>query len=325
MPQILILAEHDSGQLKLATKAAVSCAQNLCAAAGGAFDILLLGDAIAPVAASLRGFGAAQVLTADHEALRQPLADRYAQVIASAVRQRGATMLLAAASSFSKDILPRAAALLDAGMLSEVTAVWPEEGGLVFKRVLFAGNAFATMTLDGPVQVLTVRPAAFGAPKPAETLSPVVSVPVDAAALPAFIEFVSREEKKSGRPDATEARIVVSGGRALKNAEEFERIVGGLADALGAAVGSSRALVDAGITPNTLQIGQTGKVVAPDLYIALGLSGAIQHLAGMKDTKIIAAINSDPDAPIFEVADYGLVADVHEAVPELIQRLQPPP
>jgi electron transfer flavoprotein alpha subunit len=187
---------------------------------------------------------------------------------------------------------------------------------------MFAGNVIATVQLDGAVKCLAVRSAAFAAPATTGTLSPVETVTVEAATLPKFAAFINRETKVSARPDATEARIIVSGGRALKSAADFERLVGGLADVLGAAVGSSRALVDSGITPNSLQIGQTGKVVAPDLYFALGISGAIQHMAGMKDTKVIAAINKDPDAPIFEIADYGLVADVYEAVPELMQKLK---
>ncbi len=321
MPNILVLAEHDQGRLKLATLAAAGFAQELCAAAGGAFDILVMGYGVAHVAELLRACGAANVLLAEQAALQEPLADKYADVLARVARARGATMVVAAASTRSKDILPRAAALLDAGMLSEVIEVWPDGGDFAFKRVMFAGNVIATVKLDGPVKFLTVRAAAFSAPLKTESVSPVVPIPVDPASLSNHLEFVSRDEKASGRPDATEARIVVSGGRALKSAGDFERLVGGLADVLGAAVGSSRALVDAGITPNSLQIGQTGKVVAPDLYVALGISGAIQHLAGMKDTRIIVAINKDPEAPIFEVADYGLVGDVNQVVPELIGKL----
>jgi electron transfer flavoprotein alpha subunit len=187
---------------------------------------------------------------------------------------------------------------------------------------MHAGNAIATVILDGPLRVATVRSAAFPSATPVAAVSPFMAVDLAPVHWPQGTEFISREQKASGRPDATEARVVVSGGRAIKNPEDFERLAGGLADVLGAAVGSSRALVDSGITPNSLQIGQTGKVVAPEVYIALGISGAIQHLAGMKDSKVIVAINKDPDAPIFEVADVGLVADVYQAVPELIERLK---
>ncbi len=321
MPTILVLAEHDQGRLKLASLAAAGFARKVCATAGGAFDLLVLGHGVAGIAESLRRCGAAHVLAADHPALQHPLADKFAQVIAGVARERGATMVVAAASTFSKDILPRAAALLDAGMLSDVIDAWPDGGDFTFKRVMFAGNVIATVKLDGPLKFLTVRAAAFAAPPETKTVSPVVAVPVDAAALPSHLAFVAREQKSAGRPDATEARVVVSGGRAIKTAEDFERLIGGLADALGAAVGSSRTLVDAGITPNSLQIGQTGKVVAPDLYFAVGISGAIQHLAGMKDTKVIVAVNKDPEAPVFEVADYGLVGDVYQVVPELIAKL----
>jgi electron transfer flavoprotein alpha subunit len=319
---ILVIAEHDHGRLKLATLAAAGCAQQLCRASGGAFDVLALGAGLGAVAAALQHCGAASVLIADHPALAEPLADKFAALIAQVARERGSTMIVGAASTFTKDILPRAAALLDAGMLSDVADARADGGDFIFKRVMFAGNVIATVKLAGSPQVIAVRAAAFAAPAKTEAASPVVPVAVDAASLPQQIEFVGRDQKVAGRPDATEAKRVVSGGRALKNAEDFERLVGGLADALGAAVGSSRALVDSGITANSLQIGQTGKVVAPELYMALGISGAIQHMAGMKDTKVIAAINKDADAPIFEVADYGLVADVYEAVPRMIEKLK---
>jgi electron transfer flavoprotein alpha subunit len=231
-------------------------------------------------------------------------------------------MVVGTASSYSKDILPRAAALLDAGMLSDVIDVSRDGDDFTFKRVMFAGNVIATVKLDGAVKFLTVRAAAFTHLPMGSESSPVISIRIEADRLPSFIEYEGREAKVTGRPDSTEARIVVSGGRAIKNAADFERLIGGLADALGGAVGSSRALVDAGVTPNSLQVGQTGKIVAPDLYIAVGISGAIQHLAGMKDTKIIVAINKDPDAPIFEVADFGLVGDVYQLVPELVQKLR---
>ena len=322
MPNILVIAEHDDGQLKLATLAAVAFAKQVAAEAGGSFDILVIGDKVGGTAEPLRNHGAASVLVADHALLKRPVADKYAQVIAEVAKQRGSTMVVGAASTFSKDILPRAAALLDAGMLSDVVDVRRDGDDFIFKRVLFAGNAIATVKLAGAVKFLTVRAAAFVHPPKGSEAAPVVSVAVEVEKLPAFVEYVGREMKVAGRPDSTEARVVVSGGRAIKNPEDFERLIGGLADVLGGAVGSSRALVDSGITPNSLQVGQTGKIVAPDLYIAVGISGAIQHLAGMKDTKVIVAINKDVDAPIFEVADFGLVGDAYQVVPELIGKLK---
>jgi electron transfer flavoprotein alpha subunit len=322
MANILVIAEHDNGQLKQATLSAVAFAHKVVAEGGGSFDILVIGENVGGTAELLRPYGASTVLVADYAQLQHPVGDKYAQVIAEVARQRGATMTVGAASTFSKDILPRAAALLDAGMLSDVIDVRRAGDEFIFKRVMFAGNVIATVKLDGAVKFLTVRATAFAhAPKGSES-SPIVGVPVDAGKLPSFIEYEGREAKETSRPDSTEARVVVSGGRAIKNAEDFERLIGGLADALGGAVGSSRALVDAGVTPNSLQVGQTGKVVAPDLYIAVGISGAIQHLAGMKDTKVIVAINKDLDAPIFEVADFGLVGDAYQVVPELVEKLK---
>ena len=321
MSNILVIAEHDDGQLKLATLSALGFAHQVCAAAGGAYSVLILGQSLGDATEKLRGYGAASVLVADQAALKSPLADKYAHVIAEVARTQNATIVVGAASTFTKDILPRAAALLDAGMISDVIEVRPEGSDFVFKRVMYAGNVIATVKLDGDVKFLTVRAAAFAPPAQTAELSPVTPVAVDAGKLPAQIEYVGREAKVAGRPDSTEARVVVSGGRAIKNAEDFERLIGGLADVLKGAVGSSRALVDSGITPNSLQVGQTGKVVAPDLYIAVGISGAIQHMAGMKDTKVIVAINKDAEAPIFEVADYGLVGDVYQVVPELIAKL----
>jgi electron transfer flavoprotein alpha subunit len=322
MPNLLVFAELDEGQLKLATLSAVAFARKVVADAGGAFDMLVVGSQVAGAAGLLRNYGAAGVLLADHAQLQHPVADKYARIIADVVKQRGSTMVVGTASTFSKDILPRAAALLDAGMVSDVIDVRPEGDGFIFRRILFAGNAIATVKLGGPLKFLTVRAAAFAHPSAGPEASPIVNVPVEADKLPAFVSYGGREARVSGRPDSTEARVVVSGGRAIKNLEDFERLIGGLADALGGAVGSSRALVDAGITSNSLQVGQTGKIVAPELYFAVGISGAIQHLAGMKDTKVIVAINKDADAPIFEVADFGLVADAYQVVPELIEKLK---
>jgi electron transfer flavoprotein alpha subunit len=318
---VLVLAEHEDGHLKQATLSALAFAQKLIAEAGGSLAILVIGDDVGRAAGQLRFYGASAVVLAEHPLLKYPVADKYARVLADVVQQRNATIVLAAASTFSKDILPRAAATLDAGMLSDVIQASRDDDDFIFKRVMFAGNVIATVKLDGDVKFMTVRPAAFAPPPRGAETSPVLNFSVEGGQLPAFIEYGGREARMTGRPDSTEARVVVSGGRAIRNAADFERLIGGLADALGGAVGSSRALVDAGIAPNSLQVGQTGKIVAPDLYVAVGISGAIQHLAGMKDTKVIVAINKDPEAPIFEVADFGLVGDVYEVVPELVRKL----
>ena len=322
MPKVLVIVEHDEGQLKLATLSAVSFASKLVAETGGTFELLVIGREITRIAESLRPYSASTILTVDHPELEYPVGDKYAEVVNHCARQRGANFVVAAASTFSKDILPRAAALLDAGMLSDVIEARQDGEDFTFRRIMYAGNVIATVKLAGDLRFLTIRPAAFAHPAKGPNSSPVENLSLDPKKLPSNIAYESREGRAAGRPDSTEARVVISGGRAIKSAEDFERLIGGLADALHGAVGSSRALVDAGITPNSLQVGQTGKIVAPELYIAVGVSGAIQHLAGIKDAKVIVAINKDAEAPIFEVADFGLVADAYQVVPELVEKLR---
>ncbi|MBM3847212.1 MAG: electron transfer flavoprotein subunit alpha/FixB family protein [Verrucomicrobia bacterium] len=322
MRKTLVLIEHTQGQLRQTSLHALGAASELAAVEGGTTEALVMGHGVGAVVDALRSLGCARIWAVDHPQLADLTADRCADVIAQTVKATEPSFVLAAASTFSKDLLPRAAALLDAGMISDVVGLKKEGDETVFKRVQFAGNVISTVQLSGALKFLTIRPSAFPMANRNATQSEVQDFPWQPAANVTWTQVVSREERVEGRPDATEARIVVSGGRAFKNSEDFERVVGGLADALGAAVGSSRALVDAGITPNSLQIGQTGKVVAPELYIALGISGAIQHMAGMKDSKVIVAVNKDPDAPVFEAADYGLVADVYETIPEWTRRIK---
>jgi electron transfer flavoprotein alpha subunit len=250
------------------------------------------------------------------------MAEPFARTIAAVVSQRRLDLATAASSTFSKDILPRAAALLGGAMASDVVGHELAGGRLLFDCPQYAGAVTTTVALDGSPQFATVRASSYPAAQAAAAPHDIERLELDAATFACRAQRLGLKSKKSSRPDATEARVVVSGGRALKTSDDFERYVGGLADVLGAAVASSRALVDAGITPNELQVGQTGKIVAPELYIALGISGAVQHLAGMKNSRTIVAVNSDPDAPIFDVADYGLVGDVYTVVPELIERLR---
>ena len=320
--RILVFAEHDGGQIRAGSRSALAFATAV-AGAGGEVTWLLLGHELDAAARDAARYG--PVLAADCPALAAAVADRYAKVLADVVRQQQADMLVAASTTLAKDVVARAAALLAGAMASDVIGHTPGTDPLQLKRPIYAGAVTATVTLVGSPQIVTIRPSAYEPAMPSETSSPVTAVPIDPAQLPDQIEFEGLESKATGRPDVTEARIVVSGGRALKNHDDFERIVGGLADRLSAATGSTRALVDAGITPNEFQVGQTGKIVAPELYFALGISGAVQHLAGMKNSKVIVAINNDPEAPIFEVADYGLVADVYQAVPELIEKLPASP
>src|SRR6266480_6654400 len=318
MAESLILIEHDRQQVKRSSLHAIALARQL----GGEYALLVLGHDIERIAASLVSYGASAVVVADDQALAEPLADRYATVIAEAARKCGSKMILGTSSTFSKDILPRAAALLDAPMVTDVVAIEEMEGSISYRRPINAGSMFAMVKVEGDRRVLTVRATAFEAPAADTAPCPINRFDLDVASLPNGIQFISREERKSDRPDLTEARVVVSGGRPLKDKETFERLVGGLADTLGGAVGATRAAVDAGLAPNDYQIGQTGKVIAPQLYIGVGISGAIQHLAGIKDSRVIVAINKDPDAPIFQVATYGLVGDLHQIVPQFIDVLR---
>jgi electron transfer flavoprotein alpha subunit len=318
MAATLVLIEHDRQQAKRPSLHAITLARQI----GGDYALLVLGHGLDEIAASLVSYGASAVLVADDPALAEPLADRYAAVIAEATRKHSAKTLLGSSSTFSKDVLPRAAALLDAPMVTDVLALEKGDGALAYRRPINAGSMLATVKVKGDICVLTARATAFEAPMADGPPCPVERLEFDAAILPNGMQFISREQRASDRPDLTEARVVVSGGRPLKDRETFERLVGGLADALGGAVGATRAAVDAGMAPNDYQVGQTGKVVAPELYIAVGISGAVQHLAGIKDSRIIVAINKDPDAPIFQMATYGLVGDLHQVVPQLIESIR---
>ncbi|CAO3441883.1 electron transfer flavoprotein subunit alpha/FixB family protein [Azospirillum largimobile] len=304
---ILILADHDNASLKPATAHAVTAAAKL----GADIHVLVAGRNAAPAAEQAAKLaGVAKVLLADDAAYEHALAEPVAALLVSLAPAY--SHVLAAATSVGKNVLPRVAALLDVAMVSDVTAVVSSD---TFERPIYAGNAIATVQSADAVKVVTVRTTAFEAA--AATGSAAVES-VATVADPALSSFVSAELSKSERPELTSARIVISGGRGMQSGDNFH-LLEAIADKLGAAVGASRAAVDAGFVPNDYQVGQTGKIVAPDLYVAVGISGAIQHLAGMKDSKVIVAINKDEEAPIFQVADYGLVADLFKALPELQQ------
>lgn len=307
---VLVIAEHDNRELKAATGNTVAAAR----AFNEDIHVLVAGAGCQAVAdAAARYQGVKQVLLADAGHYEHQLAEDIAALVAELGKQYSA--ILAPSTSNGKNVMPRVAALLDVQPLSDVMAI---EAGNLFVRPIYAGNVIATEQNDEPIKVMTVRTTAFD-PAPADqSAAPVEAI----AAQPAsgLSSFVGEQLAQSDRPELTSARVVISGGRGLLNGENFQLLYT-LADKLGAAVGASRAAVDAGFVPNDMQVGQTGKVVAPDLYIAVGISGAIQHLAGMKDSKVIVAINKDADAPIFQVADYGLVADLFEVLPELTQKI----
>ncbi len=310
MPTLLV-AEHDNSSLKDATNKALSAAKQI----GGDVHILVAGQnckAVAEAAAKLEGVG--KVLLADAPAYAHMLAEPTAALIVALAGPYDT--LVAPATTTGKNIMPRVAALLDVMQISDVTKVVAPD---TFERPIYAGNAMQTVRSAEPKRVITVRTAAFQATGAGDSTAPIESVA--AAADPGLSGFVGEELSKSERPELTSAKIIISGGRAMQNRENFTKYIEPVADKLGAAIGASRAAVDAGYAPNDWQVGQTGKVVAPDLYIAVGISGAIQHLAGMKDSKIIVAINKDEEAPIFQVADYGLVADLYAALPELAAEL----
>ncbi|WP_432695985.1 electron transfer flavoprotein subunit alpha/FixB family protein [Marinobacterium sp. YM272] len=307
---ILLIAEHDNSALNPATLSAVTAASQI----GGDITLLVAGNgcqAVADEAAKVAGVS--KVLLADNAAYEKGLAENLSALIVELAS--GYSHIVAAASSTSKDTMPRVAALLDVGQLSEIIAV---ESADTFKRPIYAGNAIATVQSQDAVKVITVRTSAFDKAA-AEGGSAGVEA-VGTACDAGTSSFVSEEMVKSDRPDLAAAGVVISGGRGMGNGENFA-LLEKVADKLGAAIGASRAAVDAGFVSNDLQVGQTGKIVAPELYIAVGISGAIQHLAGMKESKVIVAINKDEEAPIFQVADYGLVGDLFEILPELEAKL----
>ncbi|WP_371227723.1 electron transfer flavoprotein subunit alpha/FixB family protein [Pseudomonas sp. QE6] len=308
---ILVIAEHNNGALGAATLNTVAAAQKI----GGDIAVLVAGQNVGGVAeAAAKIAGVSKVLVADNAAYAHQLPENVAPLIAAVVKEEGGkgySHVLAAATTNGKNFLPRVAALLDVDQISEIIEVVSAD---TFKRPIYAGNAIATVQSSAAVKVITVRGTGFdaAAAEGGSAAVEAVSGPADAGKS----AFVGEELAKSDRPELTAAKIVVSGGRGMGNGDNF-KILYALADKLGAAVGASRAAVDAGFVPNDMQVGQTGKIVAPQLYIAVGISGAIQHLAGMKDSKVIVAINKDEEAPIFQVADYGLVGDLFEAVPSL--------
>jgi electron transfer flavoprotein alpha subunit len=306
----LLVAEHDNRSLKDATNKALTAAKAL----GADVHVLVAGKdcrAVAEAAAKLDG--AKKVLVADGPAYEHMLAEPLAALVVSLAP--GYEAILAAATTTGKNFMPRVAALLDVMQVSDIIKVVAPD---TFERLIYAGNAVQTVRSKDKIKVITVRTATFpatgeGGAAPIENATP--------AADPGLSSFVGEELSKSDRPELTSAKIIVSGGRAMQSRENFTKYIEPVADKLGAAIGASRAAVDAGYAPNDWQVGQTGKVVAPELYVAVGISGAIQHLAGMKDSKVIVAINKDEEAPIFQVADYGLVADLYQALPELAQAL----
>ncbi|HEX2875932.1 MAG TPA: electron transfer flavoprotein subunit alpha/FixB family protein [Polyangiaceae bacterium] len=320
MANVLVVAElSEDGKLKKSTLSAITFARQALPTVGGTLSFVVLGASTAAAAAELAGYGAAKIIAVEDASLAKYTAEHYAPSVAAAAQ--GASLVVATASSFGKDLLPRVAARLDAAYAGDCSGVSGEGGKLVYKRPMFAGNASGYCTLDTAVQVATVRQSEFTPAEPSGGSSPVeklAKAPVGAAA--SRVEFVGLEAVKSARPELGDAKVVVSGGRALK--EKFFEVMEPLADAVGAAIGASRAAVDAGYAPGDFQVGQTGKIVAPQLYVAVGISGAIQHIAGMKSSKVIVAINKDPEAPIFQIADYGLVADLFQAVPALTAELK---
>jgi electron transfer flavoprotein alpha subunit len=306
---ILILADHDNGQLAAATLNTVTAATEI----GGDIDILVAGDASGDVAKAAAAIsGVSRVLTADADLFAHGIAENIAPLVQSLAS--GYTHLMAPATTTGKNVMPRVAALLDVMQISDIIKV---ESDSSFQRPIYAGNAIATVTSDEAIKVITVRGTAFEA---AGDGGSAAIESVDTTGDAGLSSYVKSELSSFERPELTSAPIVISGGRGMQDGANFAMLEK-VADKLGAAVGASRAAVDAGFVPNDYQVGQTGKVVAPDLYVAVGISGAIQHLAGMKDSKVIVAINKDEEAPIFQVADFGLVADLFDAVPELETKL----
>jgi electron transfer flavoprotein alpha subunit len=309
---VLVVAEHDNKGVRKATLNTVAAAQRL----GSDIHVLVAGHQAAEAAKAAGAIsGVSKVLLADAPHLGEFLAENIAALVVSLAKSY--SHVLAPATSNGKNVMPRAAALLDVQQISDICAV---ESADTFVRPIYAGNALATVKSKDPIKLVTVRTTAFDAVPASGGSAPVETV--QAAPDSGLSAFVSREVSKSERPELTAAKIIVSGGRGMGSGENFTKVLEPLADKLGAAMGASRAAVDAGFVPNDWQVGQTGKIVAPDLYVAVGISGAIQHLAGMKDSRVIVAINKDEEAPIFQVADFGVVGDLFQLVPSLVEELK---
>ncbi len=320
MADALVVAElTEDGKVRKTTHSAITFARQALPALGGSFSILVLGKGAQSAAQELVQYGAAKVIACEDPSLANYTAEHYAPTVAEVGKSYG--LIVATASSYGKDLMPRVAARLKAAYAGDCAGVRADGNQLVYKRPMFAGNAYGHCTLSTSIQVATARQSEFEPAAPSGGSSSVENVPKAAVGQAAArVEFVSLEAVKSERPELTEAQVIVSGGRALK--ERFFEVLEPLADTLGAAIGASRAACDAGYAPGDYQVGQTGKIVAPKLYFAIGISGAIQHIAGMKGSKTIVAINKDPEAPIFQLADYGLVADLFQAVPALTEELK---
>jgi len=309
---VLVLAEHDNKSVKKSTLNTVAAARKI----GGELHVLVAGhECGAAAAAAAQVAGVTKVLHADARQLDDEIAENVAALIVSLAGDY--SHLLAPATSNGKNVMPRVAALLDVQQVSDIVSV---DGPDTFVRPIYAGNALATVKSKDRIKVITVRTTAFDAV--ADSGGGGAVEKIEAPADSGLSSFVGREVSKSERPELTSAKIIVSGGRGMANGENFKKVLEPLADALGAAMGASRAAVDAGFVPNDWQVGQTGKIVAPDLYVAVGISGAIQHLAGMKDSRVIVAINKDEEAPIFQVADYGIVGDLFQVVPQVVEELK---
>lgn len=318
MAKILVVCEQIEGKLKKASLSAITFARKLLEKTSGGYDLLVIGEGAKGVAKSLTGYGAEKVYVVESEIYKNYLAQSYSHIIKEIAERSFADFICAATTTFSKDCLPRVAAKLNAGMASDVISV--NGPPLRFKRLMWAGNVVGVVEVTTPKAVFTVRSTEFPQADETDGCSQIeeVLVPPPPSLNARFVEFLP---SKSERPELTEAKVVVAGGRGLRDKDGF-KIIEPLADLFNAAIGGTRAVVDAGILSNDLQIGQTGKVIAPDLYFGIALSGAIQHLAGMKNSKVIVAINKDEEAPIFSIADYGLVADAFKSLPELVEEIK---
>ena len=320
MTKILVIADQQHNEVNKSTFNVLAGAQELAKRIGAEYDILLMGGNVGGKAAELTAYGAGTVYTISGNDFANYLAQPYSNAVRELAVRIGASHICGSAGSTGKDMLPRVAAGLGAGMVADCIGFEGDGAGLLYRRPMYAGNIVATVKVNTSAAVVSFRTSEFDAAEPGEGSSAVEVL--ESPEIEINARYVSFDGAESERPDLGDADVVVAGGRGLKDGENFYKVLEPLADVLGAAIGASRAAVDSDFCPNDLQVGQTGKVVAPNLYFAIALSGAIQHLAGMKNSKTIVAINKDPDAPIFQVSDYGLVADAFQAVPELVQKIK---